>query len=39
MARLLSKEENRTFMDISDLRDFNSLQEQSYKWVEFDTSH
>ncbi len=38
MAKLLSKEEIRTFSNISELRDFNSLQEQSYSWVEFDTT-
>ncbi len=38
MAKLLSKEESRTFNSISELRDFNNLQEQSYTWVEFDTT-
>lgn len=38
MAKLLSKEERRTFNSISELRDFNNLQEQSYTWVEFDTT-
>ncbi|WP_026658240.1 hypothetical protein [Butyrivibrio sp. AC2005] len=37
MAKLLSKEETKTFGSITELRDFNTLQEKSYSWVEYDT--
>nr|MCR4903336.1 hypothetical protein [Butyrivibrio sp.] len=38
MAKLLCKDETKYFGNLTDLKDFNKLQEKTYTWVEFDTT-
>lgn len=38
MAKLLAKDEVRSFGQLEELKDFNRNQEQSYSWIEFDTT-